>query len=114
MWKFGNKRGIQVEINIHVRETVVLLCLLLVVCCMCFVLLCLKNSCGNQLNNVEFKVELKRGTQRGNFKNKRGIERGTQEIKVEFQSGNQKTSNKLKQELGMFGRKNVPSFEMNH
>jgi hypothetical protein len=26
-------------------------------------------------------VELKRGTQRGNFKNKRGIERGTQEIK---------------------------------
>jgi hypothetical protein len=59
-------------------------------CCMCFVL-CLKNSCGNQLNNVEFKVEIKKSKRKS-----RGVEWKSRGIKVEFQSGNQKTSNKLK------------------
>jgi hypothetical protein len=89
MWKFGNKRGIQVEINIHAQEKLLFcfVCCLFAACClcfMCFVLLCLKNSCGNQLNNVEFKMESKEELKR------------SKEYKVEFQSENQKNSNKLK------------------
>jgi hypothetical protein len=96
MWKFGNKRGIQVEINIHAREIVVLL-LLLFVCVACAFVLFGKFSCGNQQINVEFKVEIKL-------------------IKVEFQSGNQKSSNKLKQKTRTWDvwSKKCPKFEMNH
>jgi hypothetical protein len=70
------------------------------------------NKRGNQRG---IKVEYK-----GNSRNQSGISKWNLKWKSTNQSGiqngNQKTSNKLKkkQELGMFGRKNVPSFEMNH